>query len=144
MFEWEHGTREAFGVRQMGERIMHEHTSSSNSFTHNWVIHKHGVMELQPDLKCLFNTFCHQWQQEPMDNVETGIYMSGGLKDEFLSILLFLYFFQKPVRASAEKKNAFSSNLWACLDDCSYLYVFFFPNCSNHLLPNVQICILRI
>lgn len=61
--------------------------------------------------------------------------MSGGRKDAFLSNLLFLYFFQKPVRASAEKKkerkkrkekkNAFSSNLWACLDDCCHLYVFF-------------------
>lgn len=72
MFEWEHRTHKAFGLRQMGELIMHEHTSSANSFTHNWVIHKHGVTELQPRVElCFFNTVCHQWQQEPMLNVET-------------------------------------------------------------------------
>lgn len=65
--------------------------------------------------------------------------MSGGLRDAFLSILLFLYFFRKPVRASAEKKNAFSSNLCSRLDDCRHLYVFFSPDCCNYLLPNVQI-----
>lgn len=57
VFEWEHRTCEAFGFGQMGERVMHKQTSSSDSFKHNWVIHKHGVMELQSGLKCLFNTF---------------------------------------------------------------------------------------
>lgn len=143
MFEWEQGSCGAFGVRQRGERIMREHTFSSDSFTHNWVIHKHGVMELQPDLKCL--TLCvisssrNQWAVWRL----AFIHMSRDLNDELLIVLLFLYFFQKPVRASAEEENTFSSNLWARLGDCGHLWWFFFPNCCNYLLPNVQIRILE-
>lgn len=40
---------------------------------------------------------------------------------------VFRYFyisFKRPVRASAEKKNAFSGNLCSRLDDCCHLNVF--------------------
>lgn len=56
--------------------------------------------------------------------------MSGGLTDELLSNLLFLYFFQKPVRASAEKKNTFNSNLWLVWMAAVIYVVFLFQTAA--------------
>lgn len=86
--------------------------------------HKRGVMELQPYLKCLFNTFCNQWPQEPMDNVGTGIYMYERKFQGWIFKYFVIFIFISKVRQSLcweQTIAAFSSNLWAHLDD--HLYV---------------------